>query len=48
MKEVSNIMGNDSVKAQVEVKHSGNIITKMLLPRPKHTDMTQMNAYIVY
>ena len=41
-------MGNDSVKAQAEVKYCGNIITEMLRPRPNHTDMTQMNAYGVY
>ena len=41
-------MGNDSVKAQVEVENSANIISEMPLPRPDHAHMTQMDADIVY
>ena len=37
-------MGNDSVEAQAEVEHCGNIITEMLLPRPEHAHMTQIDA----
>ena len=51
MKEVSNIMGYDSVKAQAKVEHCGSItesITEMLLPRSDHAYMTQMNANSVY
>ena len=49
MKEVSNIMENNSVKAQAEeTEHCGNIITEMLLTRPDHTHMTQMDVNIVY
>lgn len=44
MKEVSNITGNDSLEAQAEVEHCGNIITEILLPRPYHAHMTQMDA----
>ena len=36
--------GNDSLEAQAEVEHCGNIITEMLLPRPYHAHMTQMDA----
>ena len=36
MKELSNIMGNDSVKSQAELEQFGNIITEMLLPRPEY------------
>ena len=48
MKEVSNIMRNDSAEAQVEVEHCGNIIVEMLLPQPEHAHVTQMDADIVY
>ena len=49
MKEVSNIMENNSVKAQAEeTEHCGNIITEMLLTRPDHTHVTQMDVNIVY
>ena len=48
MKVVDNIMGNDNVEAQAEVEHCGNIITEMLLPRPDHAHMTQMDANILY
>ena len=41
MKEVSNITGNDSA----EVEHCRNIITEMLLLRPDHAHMTQMDRY---
>ena len=41
-------MGNDSVEAQTEVEHRGNIITEMLLPCPDDAHMTQMDADIVY
>ena len=33
-------MGNDSVEAQTEVEHRGNIITEMLLPCPDDAHMT--------
>ena len=48
MKEVSNIMANDSVEAQAEVEHCGNSINEMLLARSDHAHMTQMDADIVY
>ena len=48
MKEVSNITGNDSLEAQAEVEHCGNIITEMLLSRPYHAHMTEMDTDIVY
>ena len=48
MKEISNIMGNNSVEAQPEVEHCGNIINEMLLPQSDHSNMNQMNADIVY
>ena len=48
MKEVSNIMVVDSVEAQAEVKNCGNIITEMLLPRPDHAYMTQIDTDIVF
>lgn len=41
-------MGNDRDEAQVEVEHSGNIITEMLLFRPGHAHLTQMDAEVVY
>ena len=48
MKEVGNIMGNDSVEAQAEVEHCGNVIIEMLLPPPDLVHMAQMDADIVY
>ena len=48
MKEVSNITANDSVEAQSEVEHCGNVITKMLVSQPDHAHTTQMDADIVY
>ena len=41
-------MGNVSVEAQAEVEHCGNIITEILLPRPKHVHMAQIHAEFVY
>ena len=48
MKEVSNIMGNDSIENHTEVEHCGNITTEMLLPQPDHAHMTQIDADIGY
>ena len=48
MKEVRSIMRNDRDEAQVEVEHSGNIITEMLLFRPDIAYLTQMDADILY
>ena len=42
MKELSNIMRNDSVKSQAEFEHCGNIITEMLLLRPEYAYMTEI------
>ena len=40
LKEVDNIIGNDSVHAQPEEEPCGNMITEMLLPGSDHAYMT--------